>query len=215
MSRNDHLEALHEIRSMMERSSRFISLSGWSGVGAGVVALAGAAVAFWYLGRLPFEEAPLIGYESLESPGRWGISYGRFFFLNALIVLIAALGTAIFFTTRKARRKGHKVWDGTTSRLPIHLFIPLIAVGIFILGLLYHDLPGLAAPAMLVFYGLGLFNASKFTLEELRNLGLLETGLGLAALFNPVYGLECWTLGFGLLHIIYGTYMNWKYERPE
>src|ERR1700744_2877545 len=47
------LEALKDIRQIMERSGRFISLSGWSGVAAGCWALAGAAIARSELAAYP------------------------------------------------------------------------------------------------------------------------------------------------------------------
>lgn len=46
-SKEEQLQQLSEIRLLMERSSRFISLSGLSGVGAGVSALIGSAIAYW------------------------------------------------------------------------------------------------------------------------------------------------------------------------
>ena len=45
LTKEEQLQNLAEIRSLMERSSRFISLSGLSGVGAGVCALVGSAAA--------------------------------------------------------------------------------------------------------------------------------------------------------------------------
>ena len=91
--------------------------------------------------------------------------------------------------------------------------VPLAAGGIFCLALLVHGLPALVAPATLVFYGLALINASKFTLDEVRWLGLSELVVGLFAVFVPGHGLLCWSLGFGVLHIGYGTYMYLRYER--
>ena len=91
--------------------------------------------------------------------------------------------------------------------------IPLITGGLFCLALLYHGLAGLVAPATLVFYGLALVNASKYTLHDIRNVGYCEIVLGLASLFFLGYGLEVWVIGFGILHIIYGSLMYWKYER--
>lgn len=195
---------------MMERSSRFISLSGLSGVGAGVSALLGAAVAYAYL-----ETAPGRGFTGevllREGYGNWGIGYTWFFPLLAGIILLLALASAIFFTTRKARREGVPVWDALTRRLLVALFLPLVAGGIFCLALLYHGLIGLVAPATLVFYGLALLNASKYTLSDIRYLGLSEVALGLIGSFVIGYGLDFWALGFGVLHMVYGLAMYRKY----
>ncbi|MEM9884960.1 MAG: hypothetical protein AAF849_03645 [Bacteroidota bacterium] len=210
----DHLKTLTDIRSIMERSTRFISLSGLSGVGAGLCALIGAAVAFYYIGKTPFEGHQLY-YESTKTSYRWGMSFYQFFLLDGALVLISALACGIFFTTRKAQQKGQKIWDRLTLRLLVNLAIPLLTGAVFCYALFEYRVIGLIAPATLIFYGLSLVNASKYTLRDLKYLGLLEIGLGLLALFNVGYGLEFWTLGFGVLHIVYGTYMWWKYERKS
>ena len=204
------LDTLKEIRSLMERSSRFISLSGLSGVSAGICALIGAALAALYLGRFGSNE---LTYEHLSEFENWGLKAGVFFVLDAVLVLVSAVLSAIYFTTRKAKIKGQKVWDALTRRLILSLAVPIAVGGVFILALIYHGLVGLVAPSTLVFYGLGLVNASKYTLDDVRQLGYAEIILGLITCFNVGYGLESWALGFGGLHIAYGLYMYYKYER--
>ena len=206
-----HLETLREIRSLMEKSSRFISLSGLSGVIAGMLALAGAAMAYTYLGITPFENQRAY-YVDISTLHKWGMGYKTFFLLDAAIVLILAISFGILLTTRKAKKKGQKIWDALTKRLLFNLAIPLIAGGIFCLALLYHGNVGYIAPATLIFYGLALFNASKYTLVDVKYLGLTEIALGLLACFLLGYGLEFWAIGFGILHILYGTIMHFKYE---
>ncbi|MEL6718582.1 MAG: hypothetical protein AAFO82_02775 [Bacteroidota bacterium] len=208
----DHLKTLTDIRSIMERSTRFISLSGLSGVGAGLCALIGASIAFYYIGKEPFAGQQLY-YETRTGSYRWGIGFYQFFLLDGALVLLSALGCGIFFTTRKAKRKGQKIWDRLTLRLLINLAIPLFTGALFCYALFTYKVIGLIAPSTLIFYGLALVNASKYTLRDLKFLGVLEIGLGLIALFNLGYGLEVWTIGFGVLHIVYGAYMWWKYER--
>jgi len=211
-SRQKHLENLGEIRSMMERSSRFISLSGLSGVMAGLFALAGATMIYIYLDMSPFSHKWLY-YEAAANTTKWGMDYITFFLLDGLLILVGALSFGMFFTIRKARKKGQQIWDSLTKRLLLNLAIPLMAGGVFCLGLLYHGAIGLVAPATLLFYGLALVNASKYTLNDIRYLGYLEVVLGLVAVFNVGYGLEFWAIGFGVLHIFYGTFMYYKYER--
>jgi hypothetical protein len=196
------LEELREIRSMMERSSRFISLSGLSGVFAGVFALIGAGVAYWYL-EISLGE----GYHRFRD---WQVL--TFILTDAAAVLIPSLLTAVYFTTRQAKKHGQKIWDNTSKRLLINMAIPLVTGGIFILALLQWA-PMLAAPATLIFYGLALINASKFTLNDIRYLGVCELLLGLISAFWPGYSLFFWAIGFGVLHIIYGAVMYRKYER--
>ena len=211
-SRKTPSETLSEIRSLMERSSRFISLSGLSGVAAGLFAIIGAALVYAYLDMIPFGGKHLYYVEAVNST-KWGMNYITFFLLDAAFILIGAISCGIFFTTRKAKRKGQKIWDALSQRLLINLLIPLVAGGIFCLGLFYHGLFGFLAPTTLVFYGLALVNASKYTLTDIRNLGYCEIVLGLISLFFLGYGLEVWVIGFGFLHIIYGSLMYWKYER--
>lgn len=211
-SKAQHLETLQEIRSLMERSSRFISLSGLSGVAAGTFALIGAALVYWYADLSPFSGERAYYIKALTSE-KWGLNYITFFALDAAFVLICALAGGIFFTTRKARRKGQKIWDKLTLRLVLNLAIPLGAGGIFCLALIKYGALGLVAPATLIFYGLALVNASKYTLNDIRYLGICEIVLGLIASFNLGHGLEFWAIGFGVLHIFYGILMYNKYER--
>ena len=202
----DQLATLHEIRNIMDRSSRFISLSGLSGVAAGVSALIGAAVVKWYLVNHNIDYSQTVGRNLTKE---------AIFYLLAVaaLVFILALCSAIYFTARNARKNSHRVWDSKTERLLINLFIPLTAGGIFCAVLMYHDLPYLVTPAMLVFYGCALLNASKYTLSDIRYLGILEIILGLLAGFFVSYGLIAWTIGFGVLHIVYGILVYYKYER--
>lgn len=208
---SDHLDALKEIRSLMERSSRFISLSGLSGVAAGISALLGAAAAYWYFELLPFQ-GPRPYYADATQLNKLGLDYISFCVLVAAIVVVFALSFGIFFTTRKAKRNGQPIWDSLTRRLLMNLAIPLIVGGFFCLGLLYHGLFGMVAPATLIFYGLSLINASKYTLHDVWYLGISEIILGLIGVFYIGYGLELWAIGFGVLHIVYGTYMHFKYD---
>jgi hypothetical protein len=208
---NEHLDTLTEIRSMMERSSRFISLSGLSGVFAGIFALIGAWIAYQKLATYDFENS----YEALLRGEADAIRYNfyAFFIFDALCVLAASLAAGIFFTVRKAKRKGQSIWDSTAKRLLLNLFIPLAAGGFFCIVLMYHGLFGLVAPATLLFYGLALLNASKYTLHDIRALGICQIILGLLASISLGYGIIFWAIGFGVLHILYGTIMYYKYER--
>lgn len=208
---NEHLETLSEIRSLMERSSRFISLSGLSGVFAGIFALLGALAAYFYL-NLSISSPRYYEYATNEHGGI-NVAFYIFFFTDAISVLVISLAVGSILTIRKAKQKGQTVWDATAKRLLINMLIPLVAGGIFCFILLYHGLVGMVAPATLLFYGLALLNASKYTLNDVRYLGISEIVLGLVASIYIGYGLIFWAVGFGVLHIIYGTAMYFKYER--
>ena len=210
-NQNEHLQAISDIRNMMERSQRFISLSGLSGIFPGIFALIGAAAGYAYLG-LEFSSAPY--WEAArDTMGNINIGFYKFFITDALLVLFFSLLFAFYFTWRKAKKKGQNIFDGTAKRLMINLLIPLIAGGAFCLLLLFHGIVYLVAPCTLLFYGLALLNASKYTLDEIRYLGVSEIILGLLASYFIGYGLVAWAIGFGLLHIIYGAVMWNKYER--
>ena len=212
-SRNKHLETLSEIRSLMERSSKFISLSGLSGIAAGVIALLGAALVFLYLGKRPFDgELNTSLRNALSSGEKWGLAPMEFFVLVATSVLVTAIGAGIYFTTRKAARKGQKIWDSLTKRLLISLAIPLVTGGLFCIVLIRGGNVHLVAATMLIFYGLALVNASNLTLRDIFYLGISEIILGLIALNFVGLSLEFWAIGFGLLHILYGTLMYYKYD---
>ncbi len=131
----------------------------------------------------------------------------------ALGVLVVALGLASFFTIRRARTNNQRIWDNQSKRLLWNLAIPLAAGGVFCGVLLYHGILYLVAPAMLVFYGLALINGSKYTFSDIRYLGICELVLGLLSSFFVGYGLLSWTIGFGVLHIVYGALLYFKYER--
>lgn len=203
----DYSRDLAEIRSMMERSSKFMSLSGLAGVMAGIYALAGAYIAYSYFGFNPDK----IVY-SPATPGSLSSSLPQVTGL-ALLVLILAIGTAIYLSSRKAERRGEKAWNATSRRLMANMAVPLLAGGILVLVFLSKDLIGLIAPSTLLFYGLALYNASKFTFDDLKFLGLIQMALGLASFYFIAFGLLLWAIGFGVVHIFYGIYMHFRYER--
>jgi len=209
------LEHLAEIRALMERSTRFLSLSGLSGVWAGTCALVGAFfvrnyLETQYLGTYTESE---VCYDQSVGAANGGLGYADSLVLTALLVLTAALAGGWFFTARKARIRGERVWDASSRRLLWALLVPLATGGVFCLALLYWNMIAFLAPATLVFYGLALLNGGKYTLGDVSSLGLLQIGLGLGGMFFPGRGLELWAIGFGLLHILYGSWMYFKYDR--
>ena len=194
----DYLKDISEIRSIMERSSRFISLSGLSGVMAGIYALIGA-----YVAHLILQDYRLQPHDQVVV----------YLIADAIAVLLLAVGTGILLTTRRARAQGATIWDASARRLLINLLIPLAVGGLFSLILIFRGFVGIIAPSMLIFYGLALVNASKYTLSDIRYLGFTEIGLGLLAAIVPGYSLLFWAIGFGVMHIVYGTLMYYTHER--
>ncbi len=206
---DETLEALQEIRSIMDRSARFISLSGWSGIWAGITALAGAAIAYRWLQQPRYEGIGSTLYASAE---HFDSSTINFIFLG-IGVFVTAMAGAVFFTYRKAARLGQKVWNNASRLMLGQLFYPVFAGGVFSLLFIYYGCGMFVAPACLVFYGLALISASRHTLSDIRYLGMLDVALGCTSMFFPGFGLLFWALGFGVLHIFYGAMMWSKYDK--
>jgi len=207
MKDKDYIKEISEIRSMMERSSKFLSLSGWAGILAGIYALAGAIIAYKV-----FEFNPdKIFFNFSGRDGVFAIYIN--IILLAIMVLSLALTTAIYFTHKKSDKKGEKLWNPTSKRLLVNMAVPMVAGGVVIIVLIINGLTGLIAPFSLLFYGLALFNASRLTIKEVEILGYVQIFLGLTGSLFVEYGLLLWALGFGVAHIIYGIYMYYKYER--
>jgi len=203
MNKQKYIEDLRDIKQMMNRSSRFISLSGLSGITAGILAILGAYLAYQTI----YADQNYLEYRQAI------LSSKRLFTLLiiASTTLLLSIAAGIFFTTRKAKRNKQKLWDLQTKNLLINLFIPLVTGGILCLILLLKGFIGIIAPLTLIFYGLALVNASKYTLEEVRSLGIVEILLGLLGIYFIGYGLIIWTIGFGIIHIVYGIIMHIKY----
>ncbi len=199
-------QELTEIKSMMERSTRFLSLSGLAGVLAGIYALVGAGIA-WYWIYFP-DSSFSQGAQKMN-----GEELMNNLLVLALVVLILAVGSAYLLSRKKSQKNSHKFWSPATKRFLLALFIPVMAGGLFSFGLIHQSYFNMIAPTTLIFYGLGLINASHFTLGEIKNLGIGQLILGIIAAFFPEFGLICWALGFGVLHVIYGSMMYYKYDR--
>ncbi|RYY13058.1 MAG: hypothetical protein EOO04_32565 [Chitinophagaceae bacterium] len=206
MQSNEQLAALQDIKKMMERSSRFISLSGLSGVAAGLCALVGAWLGWRELEQFRIAQGAYSGAGAVLELEKKLITIASGVFLSALVL-------AFLFTYRRAKKNNLSVWDITARRLMINTIIPLAAGGLFIMGMMYHGVTAFVGPACLVFYGLALVNGSKYTLGEIRYIGYGEIILGLLNMWMLGYSLAFWTIGFGFLHIFYGIVMWFKYDR--
>lgn len=211
------LDDLKEIKRMMERSSRFISLSGWSGITAGVSALAGAWLAAGRLHRFKIENG-LNDFRNYRSNQLCNDCLSRLawdLFFIAIGVFVVAFILAFVFTYLRSKKKGMPVWGNTAQRLMWNTLLPMIAGGAVIVKLILLGYYMLIAPLCLIFYGLALVNGSKYTLGEVKYLGYGQIVLGLINLWIVGYGLVFWAIGFGVLHIVYGAIMWWKYERKQ
>lgn len=206
---SNSLEDIRAIRKIMEESSRFLSLSGLSGVIAGLAAIAGALGAWVFIldgGGLHLDEH----YNSLSAQDtvavRWQLAG------VAVAVLVISVLNAFVLSSRKAKKAGRTFWTPASRQMLVSLFVPLATGGIFALALLVQNQIQLVIPCFLVFYGLALVSAGKFTFGEIFYLGMLQIATGLVSVFVPGWDLAFWVFGFGILHIIYGLAMYRKYE---
>jgi hypothetical protein len=210
-STEKHLQELIEIRNLMEKSSRFLSLSGLSGISAGLTALAGALAGWLFLrrGDIHYDEY----YRVIGNAGGAGVL--RFFVMDALLVMVIAVSLGFYFSVRRARKMRLPFWNPASRRMLINLFIPIVTGGAVCLILLFGQGVNLIAPLMLIFYGLALINAGKYTQYNINYLGITEIVTGLAGMIFTGYGLLCWILGFGVWHILYGGFFYYRFERGE
>lgn len=219
----DQLKAITEMRDLMNKSSRFISMSGLSGVAAGVAGLIGVTVIYFivqpFFLDLPFYLRDIVTSSEVRQEYRVDTQIIPTFELIrnilfvAILTLIAALLGAWYFTQRKAKKLGLSMWDSTAKRVTINLLIPLVTGGGFALVLISHGIIGLVPAITLAFYGTALINASKYTLNDIRYLGMIEIVLSFVAAIFFEYSLLVWAVGFGLMHIIYGIVLYMKYEK--
>jgi len=198
MNEKDYLKDIAEIKNLMNRSSRFISLSGLSGIFAGIYAIVGAIIGYIYLFPKPGE------YLTLHS-----LNFKLLLILLASVLILSII-TSYLITSRTAKKNKEEIWNKTTRRLLLNFLMPLVTGGIYIVIKLTSQHYGLTASLMLIFYGLALVNASKYTIGNVKYLGYAEIIVGLVCAALPGFGLWFWLIGFGLLHIIYGSIMYLK-----
>jgi hypothetical protein len=201
------MDTLQDIRNMMEKSSRFISLSGFSGIAAGACALAGAVVARWRIGQ----------YYALEygQPGQCIDCLKTDLLQIAAGVFLTALLTAFIFTYLRSKKDMVSIWGPASRRLLWNTAIPMLVGAVFVLRMMQLQQYDLLPAASLLFYGLALVNGSRYTLGEVKWLGYAQIATGIVALWMPRSGIYCWAFGFGILHIVYGFSMWWKYEKSN
>ncbi|MDR0332204.1 MAG: hypothetical protein LBI15_01950 [Dysgonamonadaceae bacterium] len=192
---NKQIEDIKEIRKMMEKSSKFTSINGLSLIIAGVFATIGG----WYAKSLLNNQ-----YESTDLI--------LSLFITALVILVLAVGVISFFAWRKAKKNNQSLLNSVTRRAAYNLLVPLVVGGLFSLLLLLRGDMALVASSTLIFYGLSLVNASKYTFSDIHILGICEVIIGLLAAVFLYNGILFWILGFGVCHIVFGTIMYIKYD---
>ena len=200
----NYLSEIKEIRKIMTESNRFMSLSGLAGILVGIYALIGSWIAYKVV-YFPF---------SMFRKVYVGQAFDNLI-LIAAIVLFSALSTGVWLTWRRTKKQGKSIWNASTRQMLLSVSIPLVTGGIFILIFAFRGVYSVIASSCLIFYGLALVSGAKFTHKELFYMGLLEIALGIFAALFPGFGLIFWAIGFGVLHIIYGSVMYFRYEARE
>jgi hypothetical protein len=208
MKDTDIYAELSSIRNLMERSTKFISLSGLSGILAGVYALIGAFIGYKILytqnSGIRFNEVS--GNDLTEW---WPL------FMVAFVVLFLSILTGILLTIKQARKTNESYWNPVSRRMVMNMSVPLVTGGLLILITAFKAQwdYGLISCFCLIFYGLALVAGSPYTFTDIKWLGLCEIVLGLLAALLPEYGFVFWVIGFGILHIVYGSVMHFKYKQ--
>ncbi|RYE11584.1 MAG: hypothetical protein EOP51_32810 [Sphingobacteriales bacterium] len=208
MKEKDLQSELSDLRSLMDRSTKFISLSGLSAMMAGIYALAGIALA-WFL--IIQSDIELDQYSSV--PAEITDKLAIQIYIIAVVVLVASVLTAVWLTSKKVAKRGEKVWNAARMEVLGKMLTPLIAGGLLMNVFIFKGDYQYVASVSLVFYGLALVAGSYYTLSLIKYLGYFQIVLGLIAAIFPYYGLFFWIGGFGILHIIYGSILHFKYER--
>ena len=199
----DAINTLHDIKNIMEKSTKFNALSGFSFISVGCIALVSAIISAQTLNNNIFET-------NLYQP--ISLSQKNHLVIIGFSTLFLAILAAFYFTHKKAVKNKVSLTLGGGPALSLHFVTPLLVGGIVALALLYYQHLVFVAPLLLVFYGLSVVSGSKFTHPELIYLGFIQLALGCLGLFYLGHGLILWTLGFGVAHIIWGIYYYLKHE---
>lgn len=209
-TKEEQLQSLTDIKNLIESSSRFTALNGLSGISAGIIAVFGCLYAAFSLDFSLFAQAKAIMHWNDTASEKITL---KFLLTTGFVVFVLAFTSFMFFINRKAKANNVKLFNHTGRKFIFNHCVFLLAGGLFALVLLYYNVFFLVVPSLLIFYGMGLVNLSKFSFNAIRNLGLIEIALGFILCFMPVYALLFFFIGFGVLHIIYGIIFHFNYDR--
>ncbi|MDQ3555407.1 MAG: hypothetical protein M3409_01335 [Gemmatimonadota bacterium] len=175
------MDNLRFIRETMERAGSFTAVSGWGEVVIGVSALAAA----WIATVQPTAE-------------RW------LFVWSVEALLSMAIG--VWTTARKARSAGVPLLSGAGRKFALSL-APPIAAGALLTAVLFPAGVTAVLPGMwLLLFGVGVVTAGAFSVRVVPVTGLCFMAVGALALITPPAWGDAWmALGFGGLHIGFGT----------
>jgi hypothetical protein len=171
------------IRSAMERSSAFTAIPGAGGVVTGVIGLIAAVVG----ARQP-------------TPDRWLGTW--------LVAAFVALIVELVAMTWKARRAGLALTGANARRFALGVAAPLVAGAAITYELWTVRNFAVMAPAWLLLYGAGVLTGGMFSVRVVRAIGVCFMAAGIAAILTPPEWGDLWLgIGFGGLHVGFGTYI--------
>lgn len=197
MDANRAADELKAIRELMERPVRYSTMSGLSGVLAGLASLAGVFADLYVSGRYADRPAEAVRINM-------GIWAG---------VFLAAFAAATVPTRLRERKRGMPFWSRIKKQILLTILPPFVGgVGLtaaIVCRWWIGDGPnmwGLIPAIWMLFYGLALWQVGLFSPAEIRVLAVafLLAGLAAAALFHTY---PYWAMGltFGGFHIVYGV----------
>ncbi len=185
-------ENLRVIRQLMERSTKYSTFSGFSGILAGAASITGCLVTRSL---------------SQTDPAAFRVA----FLVTWSLVILFAIGADYLLTKRRAARVGKRV----LSRLGKQMFLasaPGLGTGALLtLYFLRHNLLGDIYPVWMLCYGIAVCAVGLFSQREVSYLGAAFLLAGAATLlFCPTFGLPMMAVTFGAFHILYGIAVSRK-----
>jgi len=181
------MDNLRFIRETMERAGSFTAVPGWGGVAMGASALIAASIA----ARQP----------TLE---RWLVTW--------LLEAAFAMALAVLAIRRKAKAAKGPVLSAPARRFVLSFAPPLIVGGLLTAVLYRAGLPAAIPGTWLLLYGTGVVTGGAFSVRVVPVMGLCFMFIGAVALFCPLaWGTALLAVGFGGLHLIFGTIIARRY----
>jgi hypothetical protein len=175
------MEDLRFIRQTMERGAAFTAVPGWGGVGMGISAVVAAAIA--------------AGQATVE---------GWFLVWTLEAAFAVAIGAVAIH--RKASRADLPVLSGAGRKFLLSFLPPALAGAVLTVALWQAGASSLLPGAWLVLYGAAVVTGGTFSVKIVPVMGVCFMVLGVVALLaTPAAGDLFMAVGFGGLHVIFGT----------
>jgi hypothetical protein len=191
-------ENLRVIRQTMERSTKYSTLSGLSGVLIGLAAIAGVLATNWLTGDAP--------------PGASVYRHPSALALVWVSVLVMAVAIDFACNKRRAARVGKHVVSPLGAHIVLAALPAFLAGGVLTLFFYQHALLYYVWGVWMLSYGLAISAVGLFSVKPVLALGAAFVLAGAVTLLLPLpYHLYMMALTFGGFHIGYGVVMARKH----